>query len=54
MIVPHSLKIYFVSFNNILTIKIDKKNCKNCKKSLEINKQKILFKMKIWAAVKWT
>jgi len=35
MLVPHLLKIYFVSSNDIITIKIDKKNKKNCKKSQE-------------------
>ena len=42
-----------VSSNDIITIKIDKKKIKNVKNHKKINKQKRLFKIKIWA-VKWT
>ena len=43
-------RLTLVSSNDIITIKIDKKFVKNHKK---INKQKRLFKIKIWT-VKWT
>ena len=44
-----------VSSNDIITIKIDKKKYKKMfvKNHKKINKQKRLFKIKIWA-VKWT
>ena len=43
-----------VSSNDIVTIKIDKKNLKKfVKNHKNINKQKRSFKIKIWA-VKWT